>query len=232
MEEKEVAVSPRQREDSHSPCPICYDKFWSDVVWQCRSCKAEYHFLCILEWLLRKYNCPCCRANARPIFNIIVNQEVFVLLPTTPSELTVWLKQIHFLILQSFQAAAESSGEGVVGYGIPMAIQFFFKLTKHWLWFILPHLVPILILIFLYISKMLQMLVRVLEGNLIVLIWVISTPFRIISFIARNLNRLGHAAFGILWSMIEQRLQGELVFNPRSHTSDPLLQMPVIGERG
>merc|ERR1719427_2197622 len=104
----------------------------------------------------------------------MVNQEVFVIFPTTPSELTLWLKHMHFLICQSFQAAVVSSGDSFVGYGIPMAVQFLYTLVKHWLRFVIPHLVPLLVLIFLYISKLLQLLVRAAEGHLMVIIWLLT----------------------------------------------------------
>jgi len=232
MEEKDIALSQRQCNESESYCPICYDKFWSHVVWQCRFCTGEYHFLCILEWLLRKYNCPCCRANERPIFNIMVNQEVFVILPTTPSELTLWLKHMHFLICQSFQATVESSGDSFVGYGIPMAFRCLYTLFKHLLRFVMPHLMPLLVFIFLYISKLLQLLVRVAERHLMLIIWLLNAPFNIWSFISRHLIRIGHSTFDILWKMLDQLLKGEFFFNPRSHLSVPLLRIHLIAERG
>jgi len=227
MEEKEIATSPPQCIEQ-SYCPICYDKFYSHVVWQCRSCTAEYHFLCILEWLLRKYNCPCCRANERPIFSIMVNQEAFVILPTTPSELTLWLKHIRFLMRQSFQAAVESTGEAVVGYGIPAAIQILWTLVKHWLRFVLPHLLPILVLIFLYIFKILQLLVQVVEGQLMVLIWIASAPYLLITFISHHLKRFGHATFNVLLRWFEQMLKGELFVDTRTRTSAALLRIPFM----
>ena len=47
-------------------CSICLGKFKHEENIVKIGCEHEYHACCIRKWLLRKKNCPICRASVSP----------------------------------------------------------------------------------------------------------------------------------------------------------------------
>ncbi|KAK6796403.1 hypothetical protein RDI58_004104 [Solanum bulbocastanum] len=47
-------------------CGICLGKFKHEETIGTLGCIHEYHACCIKKWLLRKKNCPVCRASVSP----------------------------------------------------------------------------------------------------------------------------------------------------------------------
>lgn len=62
------------KSDDDACCPICHDDIkkgvWRKVFY---ACKHAYHIRCINEWLVRRLNCPMCRAPV--IFNSTIYQS-------------------------------------------------------------------------------------------------------------------------------------------------------------
>ncbi|MCD7448590.1 hypothetical protein HAX54_044537 [Datura stramonium] len=48
-------------------CAICHVEFEHEEIIGTLECGHEYHIGCIKQWLLRKKNCPMCRALVLPI---------------------------------------------------------------------------------------------------------------------------------------------------------------------
>ncbi|MCD7448594.1 hypothetical protein HAX54_044541 [Datura stramonium] len=47
-------------------CVICHTEFKHEETIGTLGCGHEYHTSCIKQWLLRKKNCPMCRASVLP----------------------------------------------------------------------------------------------------------------------------------------------------------------------
>jgi len=124
--EKKTESSPSVSSDKDRICPICWNRFESQP-WSCRTCSSEFHFLCILEWLMKKYNCPCCRANNTPIFEARVSPENVLSMPSSLHDLRLW---ILYLRLLAYQISVETSLSTVVRL-IYAGITLWFKLYLH-----------------------------------------------------------------------------------------------------
>jgi len=95
---------------SDRTCPICQNKFES-LAWSCRKCSGEFHFLCIVEWLMVKYNCPCCRANKTPIVELRVSEENVLTIPSSHHDFRLWILYLRLLI---YQISVETSFTTIV----------------------------------------------------------------------------------------------------------------------
>ena len=57
---------PFSRNDDSNECPICLEKFevGQDLSWsQARKCQHTFHAECLIPWLMKHDDCPCCRAT-------------------------------------------------------------------------------------------------------------------------------------------------------------------------
>ncbi|XP_059285972.1 E3 ubiquitin-protein ligase RING1-like [Lycium ferocissimum] len=52
--------------ESADICAICQAKFEHEETIGTLQCGHEYHTHCIKQWLMRKKNCPMCRASVLP----------------------------------------------------------------------------------------------------------------------------------------------------------------------
>lgn len=61
---KDRANNPTKNEEI---CAICYMEFEHEEIVGTLGCGHEYHAGCIKQWLLKKKNCPICRASVFPL---------------------------------------------------------------------------------------------------------------------------------------------------------------------
>uniref|UniRef100_M1DIX3 RING-type E3 ubiquitin transferase n=1 Tax=Solanum tuberosum TaxID=4113 RepID=M1DIX3_SOLTU len=58
-----VNINPAETEEI---CAICHIEFEHEEIVGILGCGHEYHVGCIKQWLLRKKDCPMCRASVVP----------------------------------------------------------------------------------------------------------------------------------------------------------------------
>lgn len=63
MPKDRVNINPEEIEEI---CVICHMEFEHEEIVGTLGCGHEYHAGCIKQWLLRKKDCPMCRASVVP----------------------------------------------------------------------------------------------------------------------------------------------------------------------
>ena len=53
--------------NKNEECPICYDKMKNKELIVKIQCSHLYHQKCINKWIMKRNNCPMCRANIKDI---------------------------------------------------------------------------------------------------------------------------------------------------------------------
>lgn len=51
--------------ENNNECSICLEKYNNGENIVLLKCKHEFHYHCILKWLLNSIKCPICKRNAK-----------------------------------------------------------------------------------------------------------------------------------------------------------------------